>query len=193
MMNILGDLKWFLGIHVLRDRAQKTLWLSQEAYIEKLANQFQVDLTDRLPDTPMGTELFPSQETATRALIHLFQRKTGSILFAAISTRPDVAFAASRLARFNTNLSEEHYKAADRVIQYLYATRGKALRYGGDEAGGARALIYASDASFADNTLDRKSSQGYIFLLFGGPIAWKANKQDTITTLSTEAELLALS
>ena len=71
-MNILGDLKWFLGIHVLRDRAQKTLWLSQEAYIEKLANQFQVDLTDRLPDTLIGIELFPSQETATRALIHLF-------------------------------------------------------------------------------------------------------------------------
>jgi len=141
----------------------------------------------------MGTELFPSQETATRALIHLFQRKTGSILFAAISTRPDVAFAASRLARFNTNPSEEHHKAADRVIQYLYATRGKALRYRGDEAGGARALIYASDTLFIDNTLNRKSSQGYIFLLFGRPIAWKANKQDTVTTLSTEAELLALS
>ena len=156
-MNILGDLKWFLGIHVLRDKAQKTLWLSQEAYIEKLANQFQVDLTSRLPDTPMGIELFPSQETATSASIHLFQRKTGSILFAAISTRPDVAFAASRLARFNTNPSDEHHQATDRVIQYLYATKGKALRYG-DEKAGARSLICASDASFADNTLDRKSS-----------------------------------
>jgi hypothetical protein len=51
----------------------------------------------------------------------------------------------------------------------------------------------ASDASFADNTLDRKSSQGYIIKLFGGLIAWKANKQDTVTTSTTEAELLALS
>ena len=192
-INILGDLKWFLGIHVLRDRSRNTLWLSQQAYIEKLANQFQVDLTGRLPDTPMaGPELFPSQDTASKASIHLFQRKTGSILFAAISTRPDVAFAASRLARFNTNPSEEHHKAADRVIQYLYFTKGKALRYG-DEKASARSLIYASDASFADNTLDRKSSQGFIFLLFGGPIVWKANKQDTVTTSSTEAELLALS
>ena len=140
----------------------------------------------------MGIELFPSQETATSASIHLFQRKTGSILFAAISTRPNVAFATSRLARFNTNPNDEHHQAADRVIQYLYATKGKALRYG-DEKAGARSLICASDASFTDNTLDRKSSQGYMFLLFGGPIAWKANKQDTITTSSTEAKLLALS
>ena len=71
-MNILGDLKWFLGIHVLRDRAQKTLWLSQEAYIEKLANQFQVDLISRLPNTLMGIELFLSQEIAISASIHLF-------------------------------------------------------------------------------------------------------------------------
>ena len=51
----------------------------------------------------------------------------------------------------------------------------------------------ASDASFAYNTLDRKSSQGYILKLFGGPVAWRVNKQDTVTTSSTEAELLALS
>ena len=94
---------------MLHDKAQKTLWLSQEAYIEKLANQFQVDLTSRLPNTLIGIKLFLSQETAISASIHLFQRKTGSILFAAISTRPNVTFATSRLARFNTNPNDEYY------------------------------------------------------------------------------------
>jgi hypothetical protein len=65
------------------------------------------------------------------------------------------------------------------------------LVYGGEDD--LRSFVCASDASFADNTLDRKSSQGYIFTLFGGPVAWRANKQDTVTTSSTEAELLALS
>jgi hypothetical protein len=41
--------------------------------------------------------------------------------------------------------------------------------------------------------MDRKSSQGYAIKLFNGLIAWKANKQDTVTTSTTEAELLALS
>jgi hypothetical protein len=65
------------------------------------------------------------------------------------------------------------------------------IQYGNQST--ATSLICASDASFADNTIDRKSSQGYIMKLFGGPIAWRANKQDTVTTSSTEAELLALS
>ena len=51
----------------------------------------------------------------------------------------------------------------------------------------------ASDASFADNLMDRKSSQGYVMKLFGGLIAWRANKQTTVTTSTIEAELLSLS
>jgi hypothetical protein len=51
----------------------------------------------------------------------------------------------------------------------------------------------ASNASFANNTIDQKSSQAYVIKLFGGLIGWRANKQDTVTTLTTEAELLVLS
>jgi transposase InsO family protein len=195
-MNILGELKWFLGIHVLRDRRQRKLWLSQEAYFEKIANQHKVALTGKLPDTPMTeSELLPSRENVDRASVLRYQRKMGSLLYAAVTTRPDISFAVSRLARFNQNPSEEHQQAADRVIQYLYKTRSWAICYGDTERGrdGARAFVCASDASFADNTEDRKSSQGYMMTLFGGPIAWRANKQDTVTTSSTEAELLALS
>src|SRR6266702_8737735 len=99
---------------------------------------------------------------------------------------------------------------------YLYSTRSRAIYYRGDKEGingkgrdtgiynkgrddgkdgrsEAQSFICASNASFADNSVDRKSSQGYIMKLFGGPIAWRANKQDTVTTSSTEAELLALS
>jgi hypothetical protein len=52
--------------------------------------------------------------------------------------------------------------------------------------------MVASDASFADNNTDRKSSQAFAMKLFGGLIGWRANKQNTITTSITEAELLAL-
>ena len=59
--NILGKLKWFLGIHVLRDYQQKKLWLSQEAFIEKIANQYSIDTEGRMPDTPMTeVELLPA-------------------------------------------------------------------------------------------------------------------------------------
>ena len=61
------------------------------------------------------------------------------------------------------------------------------------QLGGGDTLQVASNALFADNTLDRKSSQGYAIKLFNGLIAWRASKQDTVTTSTTEAELLALS
>src|SRR6185312_8080983 len=78
--------------------------------------------------------------------------------------------------------------AADKVLQYLKHTRCLALQLGGGDD-----FLVASDASFADNSVDRKSSQAYVMQLFGGTIAWRANKQDTVTTSTTEAELLAVS
>ena len=109
-------------------------------------------------------------------------------MYLAVTTRPDIAFATSRLARFLTNPGPEHDKAADRVLSYLTQTRELSLKFGQDDR-----LEIFSDASFADNTPEPKSSQGFLVRLCGGTIAWRANKQATVTTSTTEAELLALS
>lgn len=180
-------LQWFLGVEIIRDRENKLLWLSQSDYLDKIANL--IDRTDLRHDVPMKQEeLLPHDELASRGSIRSYQRKIGSILYAAVITRPDVAFAASRLARHNSNPGPEHHTAADQVLLYLRKTKTMALQFGGDDV-----FTMASDASFADNTLDRKSSQAYAMTLFGGTIGWRANKQSTVTTSTTEAELLALS
>ncbi|EAQ84318.1 hypothetical protein CHGG_10722 [Chaetomium globosum CBS 148.51] len=173
------DLRWFLGIEIHRDRARRYIWLSQTAYIDKIAELAQ---SDDLPRTPMGLrELQPYEGIATRQSTRLYQRKVGSILYTAVITRPDVAFAVARLARFNQNPGPEHHRAADQVLRYLHVTRSLALRLGGGDY-----LRVASDASFADNSIDRKSSQGYAITLFGGLIAWRASKQDTTISLVTK-------
>ena len=134
----------------------------------------------------------PDNEDITDASRTLYQQKVGSLLFAAIATRPDIAFAVSRLSRFNQRPGKRHHEAADRVFHYLFQTQDYCIRYWGDSQD-LSSFVCASDASFGDNTLDRKSSQGYIMKLFGGEVALRANKQDTVTTSSTEAELLAIS
>jgi hypothetical protein len=181
------ELQWFLGIQVIRDRQRRLIWLSQSAYIEKISRLAEnKDLPCR---TPMAsTELFPFERLSELPEIRRYQKKIGSLLYAAVITRPDIAFATSRLARFLVNPGPSHQEAADRVLLYLQRTQGLAL-----QLGGGNDLVVASDASFADNTLDRKSSQAYAMKLFGGLIGWRANKQDTVTTSTTEAELLALS
>jgi hypothetical protein len=98
-------------------------------------------------------ELLPREDLATPAEINLYQRKISSVLFVAVNTRLDVAFATSRLARFLTNPSAKHHQAADWVLLYLPLTRALRLQFGGDNN-----LVVASDALFADNTVDQKSS-----------------------------------
>ena len=188
----LGPLNWFLGIRILRNRSQRKLWLSQDSYIEKIAKAFH--LTERRPPpTPMATgELRPSDRQATQQEIHVYQRKVGHLLYATAITRADAAFAGSKLSEFLTNPSRQHDEAASRAISYLYGTKNRAMLF---TASTEDSLVFhcSSDAAFADDPTTRKSSEGYLFHLFGGPIDWRASKQKTVTTSSTEAELLALS
>src|SRR6266702_3007760 len=121
-MSTLGELKWFLGIHVLHDCSQRLLWLSQEAYIKKIANQYEIDLTGRLPNTPMAESkllptdhqlIHPTLPSPTDLLVHpkslpkeaastmLYQKKIGSVLYTATTICLDIAFVVSRLTRFN--------------------------------------------------------------------------------------------
>ena len=107
---------------MLRDRSQRLLWLSQEAYIEKIANQYEIDLTGRLPNTPMAeSELLPTDHRSIRptcpsptdllvrpkslpkeaASTILYQKKLGSMLYAATTIYLDITFAVLQLAKFN--------------------------------------------------------------------------------------------
>ena len=126
-----GDLQWFLGIEILRDRDKKLIWLSQSSYIDKIANLAE---TTQSSSTPMSREeLLPNEDIANHKEVMKYQRKIGSLLYTAVITRPDIAFAVLRLARFSTNPGIKHHEGADRVLHYLKRTRSLALEYRGDD------------------------------------------------------------
>jgi hypothetical protein len=110
--------------------------------------------------------------------------------YATTITRADAAKATSKLAEFLTNPGPQHHRAVDRAITYLYTTRFLAIEYNAEVD--MDSVQLASDASYGDHA-DRKSSAGYICQVYGGPVDWKATKQRTVTTSTTEAELLGLS
>ena len=85
----------------------------QETYIDKLANQFAIETIDKLLETLMTGELLLNEEKATKVSMHIYQKKTDSILFAVIIIRSDVAFSASKLTQFNQNLKDSHQEAAN--------------------------------------------------------------------------------
>ena len=67
----------------------------------------------------------------------------------AVTTRPDIAFAVSRLVRFLINPGPLHHKVTNKVINYLTSIKNLSLYFGGFNN-----FEVASDTLFADNTLD---------------------------------------
>jgi hypothetical protein len=192
----LGELKWFLGIRVIRNRQDQRLWLCQDSYIEKIASSFNL-LESPQFKTPLAIqELYASETQATPQEVHAYQSRIGSTTYATSITRPDAARASNKLAEFLLNPSPEHLKAANRLIKYLYDTRYLAIEYSADSASFTilePEFRCSTDAAFGDDIDTRKSTEGYLFKLFGGPIDWKSTKQKLVTKSSTEAELVALS
>src|SRR5438045_3497552 len=137
-------------------------------------------------------QLVANRDIADHATTHLYQRKIGSVLYPAVITRPDIAFTSAKLSSLLSNPSPDHMAAANRCIQYLYGSRHLAIMFDGLKNTEEKAFIAYTNSSFADDVQDMKSTQGYLLTLFGGPIAWKSGKQTTVTTSSTEAELLGL-
>ena len=127
----------------------------------------------------------------------LYQRKVGFHFFAVIFTKSDIAFVVLKLFRFNIHFDKKHHTAAKQVLQYLYHTKNICIRYENNKIIDKKqcliSFVCINDASFADNTIDRKNSQGYIMKLFNKSITRRANKQNTITTSFTETEFLAIS
>jgi hypothetical protein len=192
-MKNLGQIEWFLGIRVSRNRKDRKLWLSQDSYIDKLAAKFNVN-ADGAKQSPLPVEdLLRYLGTASPQEILLFQQKVGSINFAAMITRADIALAASKLSEHLTNSSPRHLELVSRILGYLLATRTYSICFDGQHTDLREIVLASSDASHADDPLTRYSSQGYGFELYGGSIDWKANKQKTVTLSLTEAELLAVS
>ena len=107
-------------------------------------------------------------------------------------TRPDTAFTTKTLAESLQNPGPDHHIAADRCLDYLYSTRFYALELGSADLV-KPVFAVASDAAYANDPATRRSTEGFIFQLFGGTIDWQSKKQTTVTTSTTKAELLALS
>ena len=186
-----GPITYYLGLKVDRNRAAKTIKLSQPAYIEKILHTFGL-LQAKTSTTPMkeSSLLGPNPKEATPKDIKKFQAIVGSIMFAMLETRPDIAFATSAVSRYAQNPSSQHIEAAKTILRYLSGTRQKGITYGGH--GGNLNIVGYSDADWAGDKVDRKSTSGFIFMMNNGPISWCSKKQTSVALSSTEAEYMAL-
>src|SRR5258706_652941 len=190
----LGDVKWLLGMLIECDRANRWIYILQEAFINTVLARF--NLTNAVPlSIPMipGSRLSSADcptlpEEKVKMADRPYRQLVGAISWLALSTRPDIAFTTASLARFGHNPGCVHWEAAKRVLRYLKGTIGWRLRLGGSEP----VVAAFTDADWGGDLDDRRSIGAYVLKGGDGVVSWKSKKQTCVALSSTEAEYVAL-
>uniref|UniRef100_A0A3Q7F5U4 Reverse transcriptase Ty1/copia-type domain-containing protein n=1 Tax=Solanum lycopersicum TaxID=4081 RepID=A0A3Q7F5U4_SOLLC len=187
----LGELKYFLGIEVLRSKTG--VILNQRKYILELISD--TGLSGAKPvNTPLETNLrltsieldqitgLQGDEVLTDNSV--YQRLVGKLMYATI-TRPDISYAVQTLSQFMQHPKRSHWEAAIRVVRYLKGIVGQGIWL---KAQPATTLTCWCDSDWAACPNTRRSVTGYIVKFGDSLVSWKSKKQQTVSRSSAEAE-----
>ncbi|CAI5950056.1 unnamed protein product [Closterium sp. NIES-65] len=181
----LGELRSYLGLQITRDRARRTITLTQSHMVQQVLQRF--GFTYSSPQaTPLPTRhslsALPSDESVESS--GPYPELVGCLMYLMTCTRPDLAYPLSILARYVApgRHRPEHMAAAKRVLRYLCSTSGMGLVLGGRSP---VVLTRHADASWADDQATQRSSQGYTFSLGSGSVS------SSVLGSSCEAEIYA--
>lgn len=184
----LGFPRTILGIQI--ERGADSITLHQSIYLQKLVEDTGMDGSSHVhtpliiptqPD-PLSPPLNEKEKGEYLAIL-------GRIMYAMVSTRPDLAFATGYLGRFSAAPTQEHWVMMKRLLRYINGRQQNSITY--KKGKGKVSLVGFADADWG-GAEDRKSTTGYIFTLNGAPISWSSKKQQTVALSSTEAEYVAL-
>ncbi|CAI7797660.1 unnamed protein product [Closterium sp. NIES-53] len=200
----LGDVSFYLGLHIERDVEKRCMRVHQRKYLEALAANFGQSEGHVATPFPSGFKCVkgPEEESVGEEERRHFHSLVGSLMCATVNTRPDVAFATGQLSRVVQCLNEEQVAARMRVAKYLgqistvglqYSAAAQRRQKGADGVEPGRLFLTAfSDASYASEPEDMTSVEGFICCVGGGPTAWESKKQVDQALSSVESEYMAL-
>ena len=188
----MGRIHYFLGVKVIQDQNLGSIWIGQSSFIVQLLKRFGME-ESKAVDTPfdVSTKLVKrgsSENDNDDVDKQMYQSAVGSLLYLSTRTRPDIAFAVGMCARFSAAPTTQHWTAVKRILRYLKGTLNLGLVYKSDD----NELVAYSDADWAGDLNDRKSTSGYVFILGGAAISWKSRKQSCVALSTAEAEYMAL-
>ncbi|RVW62453.1 Retrovirus-related Pol polyprotein from transposon TNT 1-94 [Vitis vinifera] len=193
-MKDMGEASYVIGIKIHRDIFKGILGLSQETYINKILERFRMKNCSPSVSLIVKGDRFNLNQCLKNDLEKEqmknipYASAVGSLMYAQVCTRPDIAFAVGMLERYQSNPSIDHWKAAKKVMRYLQGTKDYKLMY---RRTSNLEVVGYSDSDFAGCVDSRKSTFGYIFILAGGAISWRSVKQTMTATSTMEAEFIS--
>ena len=165
-MKDLGHLNYFLGLEITH--STDGLYITQAKYASELLSQ--VGLTDsKTVDTPvkLNAHLTP---TGGKPLFNpsLYRCLVASLVYLTV-TRLEISYAIHQVSQYLSAPRSTHYAVVLRILQYLKGTLFHGLFYSAQSSLVLRAF---SDADWAGDPTDRRSTTGYCFLLGSSLISW---------------------
>jgi transposase InsO family protein len=192
-MKDLGPAKQILGIRITRDRGAKKLHMSQEQYIEKVLRRFNMDKA-KVVSSPLTTNFklteadCPSSKEDVEEMDRVpYASAVGSLMYAMVCTRPDIAHAVGVVSRFMSNPGKKHWEAVKWIFRYLRGTSKLGITFGDEKP----MLVCYTDSDMAGNKDNMKSTSGYLMTFAGGAVSWQSRLQKCVALSTTEAEYMA--
>jgi transposase InsO family protein len=186
----LGDAKYFLGMELIRSRKNRTLKIVQQRMVEELVSKYGLTnaKTKGVPMSPSTRLTKPNDDNKVLDKTAFgYSELVGSLLYLAVCTRPDIAYAVGALARHMAKPTMEHWNAAKAVVRYLAGTVDYGICFGNSN----NELMGYCDADYAGDLNTRRSTTGYTFILNGGVVSWSSRLQPTVAVSTAEAEYMA--
>lgn len=118
----------------------------------------------------LSVEKIPKSESDKAYMERVpYASAVGSLMYAMVYTRPDLAYVVSIVSRFISNPRKEHWLALKWILRYIKGTLRKGLRYGGKEDGSndSKTVVGFVDSNYAGCLDTKKSLTGYVLLYMG--------------------------
>ncbi|CAL1393260.1 unnamed protein product [Linum trigynum] len=193
-MKDLGPAKQILGMRISRDRRNGNFWLSQERYIERVLERFNMSKAKAV-STPLGGHFklslkhCPTSEEEKVAMKNVpYASAVGSLMYAMVCTRLDIAHAVGIVSRFLSNPWKEHWRAVKWILRYLRGTSRVCLCFSNDKT----ILDGYTDANRAGDVDSRKPTSRYMMTFAGAAVSWQSKLQKCVALSTTEVEYIVV-
>lgn len=187
----ISKVKYFVGLEITQNKNDGSIFISQENYIKNVVNRF--GLEDANPVSTPGdphVNLSVDNGPVLKEGEVPYRQCVGSLMFAAIVSRVDIAHSVGVVSRYLNNPTNARWNAVKRILKYLLGTANHGITY---KRQVHLDLIGFSDSDYASDCKTRHSTTGYVFKICGGPITWTSKKQTSVCLSTTEAEYVAAS
>ena len=180
-ISTIGELTHFLELQIHQQD-----FLSQSKYAKNFVKKFGLESASFVK-TLISPNVKLTIDLLCKSVDHsLYRSMIGSLLYFT-GSRPDISYNVGVCSRYQANPKESYMTALKRIIKYVKTTAEFGVWYSKDTSD---VLVGYSDANWAGNPDNRKSTLGGYFYVDTNLVSWMSKKQNSISLSTTEAEYI---